>query len=126
MEVSLFSLRREPFDKEANEESRRLDLNFLDEVREDALWITTKYKKKLTKYHDQRVKLRMFNPGDIVLHKVIEVTKDPAQRKLNPTWEGSYKIAKYSRRWTYYLESLNDKQLPHPWNVETSRGNIVS
>ena len=85
MEVSLFSLRREPFDKEANEESRRLDLNFLDEVREDALWITTKYKKKLTKYHDQRVKLRMFNPGDIVLHKVIEVTKDPAKGKLNPT-----------------------------------------
>ena len=44
MEVSLSSLKREPFDEEANGESRRLDLDFLDEVREDALQITTKYK----------------------------------------------------------------------------------
>jgi len=37
MEVGLSSLRREPFDVETNEESCKLDLDFLDEVREDAL-----------------------------------------------------------------------------------------
>ena len=52
MEISLSSLKREPFDEEANKESHSLDLDFLDEVREDALQIKTKYKKKLTKYHD--------------------------------------------------------------------------
>ena len=37
VEVSLSSLRREPFDEKTNDESRRLDLDCLDEVREDAL-----------------------------------------------------------------------------------------
>ena len=44
VEVSLSSLRREPFDEEANEESCKLELNFLDKVKEDALQITMKYK----------------------------------------------------------------------------------
>ena len=118
VEVNLSNLRREPFNKEANEESHRLDLDFLDKVRKDSLQIKTKYKKKLTKYHDQKVKLRRFNPGELVLRKVIEVTKVPTQGKLNLTWEGLYKIVKYSRRGTYYLKLLDDKQLPRPWNVE--------
>ena len=37
VEVSLSSLNREPFDEKTNDESRRLDLDCLDEVREDAL-----------------------------------------------------------------------------------------
>ena len=52
MEVSLSSLRREPFDEKTNDESRRLDLDFLDEVREDALWRVTKYKQKMIRYRD--------------------------------------------------------------------------
>ena len=39
----------------------------------------------------------------------------PSQKNDNA---GSYKIVKYSRRETCYLESLNSKQLPRPWNVE--------
>ena len=85
VEVNLSNLRRKPFNKEANEESHRLDLDFLDKVRKDTLQIKTKYKKKLTKYHDQKVKLRRFNAGELVLRKVIEVTKVPTQGKLNPT-----------------------------------------
>ena len=95
MEVGLSSLRKEPFDVETNEESCKLDLDFLDEVREDALQWMTKYKQKMTNYHDQRVKLRRINLGDLVLRKVIEATKDPTQGKLNPTWEGPHKISEY-------------------------------
>ena len=32
--------------------------------------------KKMSKYHDQRVKLRRFNPRDMVLQKVSQATKD--------------------------------------------------
>ena len=31
----------------------------------------------MVKYHDQRVKLRRFNPDDMVLRKVSQATKDP-------------------------------------------------
>ena len=29
------------------------------------------YQQKMAKYHDQRVRLRRFNPNDIVLQKVL-------------------------------------------------------
>ena len=72
MEVSLSSLKKEPLDK-----SHRLDLNCLDEDKDDTLWRMYKYKQKMMKYHDQRVKLRRFNPGDLMLRKITEATKDP-------------------------------------------------
>ena len=37
VEVSLSSLRRETFNEKTNEESRCLDLDYLDEVKEEAL-----------------------------------------------------------------------------------------
>ena len=88
MEVSQSNLRREPFNNKTNDKSYRLDLDCFDEVREDALWRMTKHKKKMMKYHKQRVKLKRFNPRDIMLRKVTETTKDLTQGKLNPTWEG--------------------------------------
>lgn len=51
----------------------------------------------MTKYPDQRVKLKRINPGDLVLHKVTKATKNLAQGKLNPTREGPYKIINYYR-----------------------------
>ena len=72
----------------------------------------------MTRYHYQRVKLKLFNPRNMVLRKVSQATKYPTQGKLGPNWEGSYKVIRYSRRGSYYLEDVNGKTLPYPWNVE--------
>ena len=77
VEVSLSSLRREPFDEKTNHKIRRLDFDYLDKIKDDALQRMMRYKQKMTKYHDQRVKLRRFNPGDLMLHRITEATKDP-------------------------------------------------
>ena len=50
------------------------------------------YHEKMTRYHYQRVKLKLFNPRNMVLRKVSQATKDPTQGKLGPNWEGSYKV----------------------------------
>jgi len=50
-----------------------------------------KYQQKMAEYYNQRVKLKRFNIGDLVLRKVTPVMKDLAQGKLGPTWEGPYK-----------------------------------
>ena len=47
-------------------------------------------------YYNQRVKLRRFNIGDLVLRKVTPVMNNPAYGKLGPTWEGPYKVTHYS------------------------------
>ena len=41
-----------------------------------------------------------------------------SQKNEQRKYVGPYKIVKYSKGGTYYLELLNIKQLPHPWNVE--------
>ena len=56
----------------------------------------TKYQQKMTEYYNQRVKLKRFNIGDLVLQKMTSTTKDLAQGKLGPTWEGPYKVVHYS------------------------------
>ena len=48
-------------------------------------------------YYNKRVKLRRLDIGDLVLRKVTPVTRDPAQGKLGPTWEGPYRVIHYSR-----------------------------
>ena len=65
-----------------------------------------------------RVKLRRLNIGDLVLHKVTSATKDSAQGKLGPTWEGPYRVVHYSRQGSYHLKTLDGQRLPWPWNIE--------
>ena len=72
----------------------------------------------MTRYYNQRVKLKRFSLGDLVLQKVSQATKDPIEGKLGPNWEGPYKVIRYSRRGSYYLEDTKGKPLPRPWNAE--------
>ncbi|XP_065624014.1 G-type lectin S-receptor-like serine/threonine-protein kinase RKS1 [Quercus suber] len=80
----------------------------------------------MAKYYNQKVKLKRFNIGDLVLRKVTPVTKDPAQGKLGATWEGTYNVVHYSRQGSYHLEDLDGNKLPRPWNVEHLKSPGVS
>ena len=93
-------------------------MDCLDEVRNRASQRMVKYQNKMAEYYNQRVKLKRFNIGDLVLRKVTPTTKDPAQGKLGPTWEGPFKVVHYSHQGSYHLEDLNGNKLPRPWNVE--------
>ena len=39
----------------------------------------TKYKGAMTRYYDKKVKVRRFNPGDLILKKILQVRKDPSE-----------------------------------------------
>ena len=70
------------------------------------------YQKQLAKMYNQKVQHRLFSVGDLILRKVVRNTKDPADGKLGPNWEGSYKITKLASKGAYYLEDLEGKQVP--------------
>ena len=44
-----------------------------------------KYQQKMAEYYNQKVKLKRFDIGDLVLQRVTPATKDPSQSKLGPT-----------------------------------------
>ena len=107
VEVGVTSTRQTAFSEEGNDEELQINLDCLDEVRENASSRMEKYRQKMAEYYNRRVKLRQLEIGDIVLRKVSIATKDPNQGKLGPTWEGPYKVVHYSRRGSYHLETLD-------------------
>ena len=84
VEVGLTSLRREFFDVQNNDDQLKQNLDFLDEVKDQAAQRMAKYQQKIAEYYNRRVKLKKFNIGDLVLRKVTLATKDPNQGKLGP------------------------------------------
>ena len=72
----------------------------------------------MAEYYNKRVKLRRLDIGDLVLRKVTPATKNPAQGKLGPTWEGPYWVVHYSRQGSYHLETTDEQKLPQLWNIE--------
>ena len=118
VEVGLTSLRMEFFDEQDNDDQLKHNLDLVDEVRDQAAQRMTKYKQKIAEYYNRRVKLKKFDIADLILRKVTPVTKDPAQGKLGPNWEGPYRVVDYSRPGNYHLEDAEGKRLPRPWNAE--------
>ena len=64
--------------EEDNDDQLRVNLDCLDEVRDEASNRMSKYQQKMAEYYNKRVKLTRLSIGDLVLHKVTPATKDPA------------------------------------------------
>ena len=97
----------------------RLNLDLLEEKREQVLKRMEDYHKKTTRYYDRRVKPRSYKPGDLVLKKLLPTRKDPPSHgKLGPNWEGPYIISRIIRPSNYELQMEEGKTLPHSWNAE--------
>ena len=75
------------------------------------------YHQKLKQDYDANVKLRSLAPRDLVLRKVVGAAKDPSWGKLGPNWEGPFQITSVVGICAYYLEDLDEKVVPRPWNV---------
>ena len=118
VEIGLKSLRIELASVEHNEEALRLNLDFLDEKRDQVLKRTEDYQRKTTRYYDQKVKPRSYKPGDLVLKKFIPTRKNPTHGKLRPKWEGPYIVSRVVRPGNYKLQTEEEKILPHSWNAE--------
>ena len=77
-----------------------------------------RYQDRMARQYNSRVRHRDFQVGDLVLRKVMGATRDPAQGKLGPNWEGPYRVQSWKRKGTYHLETTDGEKLPHPWNAE--------
>ncbi|XP_075659046.1 uncharacterized protein LOC142628899 [Castanea sativa] len=113
-EVGLTSYRVANHDEENNDEVMRLQLNMVDEVRATTEQRLARYQNLMARHYNSRVKYRDFQEGDLVLRKAMGATKDPSHGKLEPNWEGLYRITSWHRKGTYYLKTLNGKKLQHP------------
>ena len=117
LEANFPTLRTNSFTPSGNDELLGESLDLIEERRERAMIHLAYYHQKLKQGYDVNVKLRPLAPGDLVLRKVVGATKDPSWGKLGPNWEGPFRITSVAGIDAYYLEDLDEKVLPHPWNV---------
>ena len=105
IEVGLKSPRIELATVEHNDEALCLNLDFLDEKREQVLRRTENYQRKTARYYNQKVKPMSYMPGNLVLKKLLPARKNPAHGKLGPNWEGPYIISRVIRPGNYELQT---------------------
>ena len=93
----------------------------MDELKTTAEQRLARYQNRMAQYYNSWVRHRDFQVGDLVLRRVMGAARDPTQGKLDPNWEGPYRITSWQRKGTYYLETTDGQKLPHPWNTEHLR-----
>ncbi|KAL0462518.1 UNVERIFIED_CONTAM: hypothetical protein Slati_0139400 [Sesamum latifolium] len=106
------------FDEEHNSQLLKENLDLVDELRETAFIRTQRYKSMMINAHNKRVKARHFQVGDLVLRR-IDMLKPVG--KLDPKWEGPYKVTKIIGNGAYKLEDAEGCVLNRPWNIHNLR-----
>ncbi|KAL0313504.1 UNVERIFIED_CONTAM: hypothetical protein Sradi_5749700 [Sesamum radiatum] len=102
------------YQAERNQEERSFDLTVIEEKRDAAYARILHHKGLMLRSYNRRIRPRCFQVGDLVLKKV-EVSKHVG--KLDPGWEGPFKVVEIKKPGTYKLQDLDGKNLPRPWNV---------
>ena len=97
LEIGFPTLRTSSFNPSSNNELLEKSLDFIKEIRESAMIQLAYYQHKLKQGYYTNVKLRPLVPDDLVLRKVLGITKNPAWRKLRPNWEEPYRIPSVAR-----------------------------
>lgn len=93
-----------------------LDLVLIEERRNHALASVAWYQQQLAKSYNQRVQLRCYTPGELVLKKVLPAARKPADGKLGPNWDDPYQVDSITRVGAYRLRDMTGRSLPQPWN----------
>jgi hypothetical protein len=105
----------EHYDEGVSEDSRRLDIDGLEEARCAALVQSARYLEGIRRYHDRNIKERSFNIGDLVLCRIQNME---GLHKLSSPWEGPFTIAKVTGPVSYHLQTLEGEDINNSWNVD--------
>ncbi|CAL2260077.1 unnamed protein product [Prunus armeniaca] len=85
VEIGQPTYRTSTYEAKANDEQLALNLDFIDELRDQSNMRNVAYKQRIAKYYDSRVKARAFKLGDWVMRKISLATKNPTEGTLGPT-----------------------------------------
>jgi hypothetical protein len=105
----------EQYDEGISEDSRRVDIDGLEEARCAALVQSARYLEGIRCYHDRNVKEHSFNVGDLVL---CHIWNTEGLHKLSSPWEGPFTVAKVTGPGSYRLQTLKGKDISNSWNVD--------
>ncbi|GJZ27916.1 hypothetical protein Tco_0572563 [Tanacetum coccineum] len=115
-EIGMPTLRTTEVDLAQNYEALGINLDLLEERREEAAIREAKSKSKMEKYYNSKVRSASFKPRDLV-YRNNDASRAEDIEKLGPKWEGPYEVTEALGKGAYKLRDRNEKQLPRTWNV---------
>jgi hypothetical protein len=104
----------EQYDEGISEDSRRVDIDGLEEAHCAALVQSARYLESIRRYHDRNVRECPFNVGDVVLRCIQNME---GLHKLSSPWEGPFTVAKVTGPGSYRLQTLEGEDVNNSWNI---------
>jgi hypothetical protein len=105
----------EQYDEGISEDSRRVDIDGLEEARYAALVQSARYLEGIRRYPDRNIKERSFNIGDLVLRRTQNME---GLHNLSSPWEGPFTVAKVTGRGSYRLQTLEGEDVNNSCNID--------
>ncbi|GJS69359.1 reverse transcriptase domain-containing protein [Tanacetum coccineum] len=115
-EIGMPTFRTAEVDVAKNDEALEINLELLEEKREQAAIREAKSKRQMEKYYNTKVRNASFKPGDLV-YRSNEASRVEDTGKLGPKWEGPYEVTEALGKGSYKLKDRNGRELPRTWNV---------
>ncbi|XP_061368077.1 uncharacterized protein LOC133311081 [Gastrolobium bilobum] len=103
--------------EEKNSEGLAVELDLLDESRENARYRNMMAKRLVTTRFNKKVRPRSFQNGDLVLRRADIDNKNARDGKLTVNWEGPYRVKENLGRGAYTLETISKKSVKRSWNA---------
>ncbi|GJU77277.1 reverse transcriptase domain-containing protein [Tanacetum coccineum] len=115
-EIGMPTLRTTGVDLTKNNEALGMNLDLIEERREQAAIEEAKSKKRMEKYYNSRVRGTSFKPGDMV-YRSNEASHAEDEGKLGPKWEGPYEVKESLGKGAYKLKDRKGNEIPRTWNI---------
>ncbi|GJZ82320.1 reverse transcriptase domain-containing protein [Tanacetum coccineum] len=115
-EIGMSTLRTAEVDQASNKEALGINLDIIEEKREQAAIQEAKRKKKMEKYYNSRVRGTSFKPGKMV-YRSNEASHAKDGGKLGPKWEGPYEVKESLGKGAYKLKDRKGNDMPRTWNI---------
>ncbi|GKF18020.1 hypothetical protein Tco_0062938 [Tanacetum coccineum] len=110
-EIGMPTFRTAEVDVAENDEILEINLELLEEKREQAAIREAKSKRQMEKYYNPKVRNTSFKPGDLVYWSN-EASRVEDTGKLGPKWEGPYEVTEALGKGSYKLKDRNGRELP--------------
>ncbi|GKA73189.1 hypothetical protein Tco_0779405 [Tanacetum coccineum] len=114
--IGMCTLRTAEIDIMQKDEALEINLDLLEERKEQATICEARSKAKMEKYYNSKVRNTSFKPGDLV-YRNNDANHANDSGKLSPKWEAPYKVTEALGNRAYKLRDRSGKLLPRTWNV---------
>ncbi|GKC85108.1 reverse transcriptase domain-containing protein, partial [Tanacetum coccineum] len=115
-EIGMPTIKTVELDQVQNNEALQINLDLLEERKEEAAIREARSKTKMEKYYNAKVRNISFKSGDLV-YRNNDASRAEDTGKLGPKWEGPYEVTEALGKGAYKLRDRDRKHLPRSWNI---------